>query len=97
MKTLPDGWFEVADKEATSFEAELKKEVCALHPLYGHQVRCLARRRDRDDFLFASPTSSRPIAAVHLTWSAEKTAVFPWTIFFESEEDFSQNWQRIFE
>lgn len=97
MQTLPDGWFEVSEKEGTGFEAELKKEVCALHPLHGQQARCIGRRKDRDDYLFLFPASSRPVAVVHLTWSVEKTADFPWTTFFESEDDFSQNWQRIFE
>ena len=97
MQTLPDGWLEVSDKEAAGFEAELKKEVCALHPLHEQQARCIGRRKDRDDFLFLFPGSARPVAVVHLTWSIEKTADFPWTTFFESEEDFSQNWRRIFE
>src|SRR4051794_21850508 len=74
MKTLPDSWFAVSENEAAGFEAELKKEVCPLHPLHGLRASCLARRKDRDDFLFSFPCSTPSLAVVHLTWSVEKTS-----------------------
>ena len=97
IDTLPESWTKITDAEARQFEAELKTEVCSLHPLFGVPGQCLARRERRDDFLFSFPSHSRPMAVVHLTWSKEKTADFPWTTFFDSAEDFTTNWRRIFE
>ena len=95
--TLPETWTKLPEGEARRFEAELKKEVSSLHPLFGVAGQCLARREGRDDFLFSFPEHSHPIAVVHLTWSKEKTADFPWTTFFASADDFTSNWRRIFE
>jgi hypothetical protein len=97
MDTLPETWVKVAAAEAARFEAELRREVCSLHPLFGVAGRCIARREGRDDFLFSFPSHSKQIAVVHLTWANEKTADFPWTTFFESAEEFLLNWKRIFE
>jgi hypothetical protein len=97
LDTLPETWAKVADAEARRLEAELKREVCSLHPLFGLTVVCIARREGRDDFLFSLPTHSKPLAVIHLTWSKEKTTDFPWTTLFESAEDFTANWKRIFE
>lgn len=96
-ETLPEGWFKVESADARKFEAELKREACSLHPLFGLKSQCIARRDDRDDFLFFCPEHSHTIAVVHLTWSKEKTADFPWTTFFEDGDDFIANWGRIFE
>ncbi len=97
IDTLPETWLKVAADEASRLGAELKREVCSLHPLFGIGAVCIARREGRDDFLFSLPSHSKPIAVVHLTWSKEKAADFPWTTFFDSAEDFTANWKRIFE
>jgi len=97
MNALPDGWFEVSVTEARGFEAELKKEMSPAHPLSGLEAQCVARRKDRDDFLFRFPGAQRPLAVVHLTWHVEKSADFPWTTFFDSDDDFEVNWRRIFD
>jgi hypothetical protein len=95
--TLPDTWVRVDASEASRFEAELAREVCSLHPLFGITARCIARRERRDDFLFSFAAYSKPFAVVHLTWAKETTVDFPWTTFFESAEDFFMNWRREFE
>jgi hypothetical protein len=97
LDTVPETWARVTDSEARRLEAELKREVCSLHPLFNFSAVCVARRGGRDDFLFFLPAHSKPFAVIHLTWSEEKTADFPWTTLFESAEDFAANWRRIFE
>jgi hypothetical protein len=49
---LPETWRAVDAKEASAFQSELQREVSAAHPLFKTAVRCVARRVDRDDFLF---------------------------------------------
>lgn len=96
MRTFPDGWFAVSAQEADAFAMELHREVSSAHPLYGKSLLCLARRKDRDDFLFQS-TSEAACYVVHLTWSPEKAPDFPWVTCFIDVQDFDSNWKRIFE
>ena len=97
ISVLPDSWFAVTEDEARAFESELKKEMSPSHPLLGVAAQCVARRKVRDDFLFQLTSVDRPLAVVHLTWSKEVSGDFPWTTFFQNEEDFSLNWRKIFE
>jgi hypothetical protein len=97
MRNLPDGWFPVSESEAGLFATELKKEMSPAHPLNDVAAVCLARRKDRDDYLFQVPLIDKTHVVVHLTWSKENSADFPWTTFFRNEDDFIQNWRRIFD
>jgi hypothetical protein len=94
---LPETFVKVTDEEAREFEAELKKEISPGHPLAGIAAVCVARSSRRDDFLFHLPSHAEQFAIVHLTWSKETVPDYPWTTFFKSEEDFVQNWRRIFD
>ena len=94
---LPEGWFPVSDEEARRFEAELVRELSPQHPLFRVSAECRARRKDRDDFLFSLSGVSSSLAVVHLTWRPEKLPDFPWTTMFSSEDDFGNNWRKIFE
>lgn len=97
LDELPDRWIEVTVREASLFESELAKEISQKHPLAGVFAKCISRIGDRDDFLFALGAHEKPLAIVHLTWSKETDPEFPQTTFFDSEEDFLQNWKKIFD
>lgn len=71
-------------EEAGPFEAELQRELHPLHPLAGATARCIARRDDRDDFLFEF---DQGWAIVHLTWQPESDPRFPMARLFESETE----------
>lgn len=67
--TLPDRWTAIDDPDRQAiFETELYGEVAPSHPLEGFQVRTLARRDGRDDFLFELLEYPGHLAVVHLTW-----------------------------
>ncbi len=97
METLPETWVKIRPQDIPKFESELAHEVCAKHPLSGVTAHCIARRENRDDFLFHFPKYIKPFGVVRLTWSKKKSPDFPWVTFFESENDFCQNWRQIFD
>jgi hypothetical protein len=79
---------------AATLEAELRREVCPEHPLYGVECRAVARNReDFDEFLFATARPGMPLAFVHLTWSVGRTGTFPYTVGYGSWEAFRAAWQ----
>lgn len=65
------------------FAAELKRELCPEHELFGQPVKIIARRQDRDDYLFA--LADGRYANVHLTWHTVRTAVWPLTEIFQTQ------------
>lgn len=76
---------------------ELNKEMCKGHKLYGLKFKALARKADRDVFLFNVEGAGSPLYVVHLTWSKETSPEWPWITPFESKDDFTSNWKRIYE
>jgi hypothetical protein len=94
---LPESWTPTLPSDAHKFEIELEGEICKTHPLSGTTFMCVARRDGQDDFLFRLESHERAFAVVHLTWSQETEPDFPWTTFFASEQDFIDNWRRIFD
>jgi len=95
--SLPDRWSPISSEHQQSLNAELARELCSKHPLFGIQAEVIAELDGYDDLLFRLSGGSTPFAIVHLTWNAETSADFPWTTFFESFEDFLQNWRRIWD
>ncbi len=61
---------------------ELRRELVSGHVLFGTPVSAVARRRDRDDVLYALEDGSGRVAVVHLTWSAEADPAWPATELF---------------
>ncbi len=45
-------WRSLADTEAASFRAELKRECFPVHRLFWRRLRAIARHEDRDEVLF---------------------------------------------
>ena len=74
-------WFECSDLGLVD---ELHRELPPGHVLENVEVSVVARRRDRDDVLFALNDGSGRLALVHLTWSKtpETIPTFPTTRIF---------------
>ncbi len=89
----PESWQPITDEVvASSFLAELLKEVGPGHRLFQRIVKAVARRLDCDDVLFQTLDSAWPLAAVHLTWSGstEPDPAWPATTFFAGWEDWRE-------
>jgi len=85
----------VSSEEAEKFEAELQREMSNGHVLKDESFECIARREDRDDFLFYV-TSIEKFAIVHLTWNVEKSPDWPTTTLYNSFDELRQNWDSDF-
>ena len=78
--------FPPSNKKA--IEEEVNKEILKNHPLYGRNLKTIARREDCDDILFQIENSQK-VAYVHLTWSSKKEfSDFPITVIYENIEEF---------
>lgn len=77
-------WFAVTPDDALKIEAELRREVCARHLLFGRSVTAVGRRRDRDDVLFYLGESAPSVAVVHLTYRRETQPGWPDTTLFDT-------------
>ncbi len=95
---LPERWLLLTDEESIRFSAELKREVCNMHPLFAKECIAIARIEKQDDFLFKVVDDLKhTFYIVHLTWQQEYTADFPWATAFRSFDDFVLNWQCIYD
>ena len=84
-------WLEIDGKSvADLLAAELRRELCDAHVLYGIPVCAIGRREDCDDVLFQLLDGSNRYAVVHLTWSGhlERDPKWPTTHFYDSWERF---------
>jgi hypothetical protein len=78
-------WAPIEQPEAReAMQAELQRELCTSHPLFGLSVVALAKRYDQDDVLFG--LADGRVAEVHLTWSLrlERDPRWPSTAIFAS-------------
>ncbi|MFB4322438.1 hypothetical protein RB298_08905 [Priestia sp. BR_2] len=90
MTTIPEDFTYLEpweDETSDRFADELSKEISSEHILFGVQVKTLARRCDRDDFLFSLIEQPGTYVQVHLTWKHEESADWPKTLLFSSFED----------
>lgn len=71
--------------KSEKFLLELKKEICEDHVLYNKELEVVARRRDRDEYLFWLINDGK-FAQVHLTWrgSIEPDPFWPATELYDS-------------
>ena len=81
-------WCPLDKKSSQFFEAELSRELCVGHSLYGEKVKALARRDDCDDVLFEIVATTGCLAVVHLTYQQEADPRWPGTRMFASAEEF---------
>ncbi len=91
---LPESWIAFSTPESVKFSAELARELCPQHPLFGLVAQALAKKKGRDDFLFAIEGTDAPYYVVHLTWRKEHSPLWPAATSFASKEDFLHHWQR---
>ncbi|WP_372660762.1 hypothetical protein [Cohnella sp.] len=78
--------------KSEKFIVELKKELCSDHVLYKKELEILARRRDRDEYLYWLKNENK-FAQVHLTWrgSVESDPFWPVTTVYDSFSDWALN------
>ena len=89
---LPKGWEIIPDDKKKFFEFELVNELCSEHILFQKDVQVLARKSDRDDFLFLIDGLEKTLCVVHLTWSKETNPNWPSTTQFKDKEEFLKSW-----
>jgi hypothetical protein len=79
----------VVDPDDRRLQEELQRELSRGHPLYEKNVKALARRTDTDDVLFAVQGTRNPYAVVHLTWRHEPSDEWPWTTWYASLDEWT--------
>jgi hypothetical protein len=91
-----DPWVPVGLGAEKELVRELEKEVGANHILFERKCLPLARRIDRDEYLFQVQDSVGLHAVVHLTWSGktESDDPFPKTVLFQSIEEWMEKMKR---
>jgi len=79
-------WWPVRPEHAPAIEAELRREMCAGHVLFGKHVSAIGRRQDQDDFLFALSDDRYVLACVHLGFGKRTNSDPRWpeTYLYES-------------
>jgi hypothetical protein len=73
---FPAPWQPVAEDD-DHFDAELRRELTAGHPLYDQTLKAIAARDDGDDVLFRSVSDPSELFIIHLTWKGEEPAPWP--------------------
>src|SRR5262245_54434334 len=77
-------WRPVPPDHAAEAAAELQREMCAGHVLFGRAVQAVGRRQDCDDVLFYLGESAPQFAVVHLTYQRETRPEWPSTSVFDA-------------
>ena len=83
-------WEPSTADSATHAEAELRRELCPGHVLFGCPARALGQRRDRDDVLFGIVHPRARYAVVHLTFQREPCSKWPSAKLFATLEEVVQ-------
>lgn len=90
---LPQVWQRLSSDDQKIFEEVLVREVGEKHPLYGKECKALARRIDRDEFLFFINQNEGSLVVVELSFSLppHHSEFSPAYTFYKSFEDFIRN------
>ncbi len=83
-------WWPVSPEHEAGTAAELRREMCAGHVLFGKTVQAVGCRQDRDDVLFYLGESGPQFAVVHLTYALETRPEWPRTKLFDTVEAWVQ-------
>jgi hypothetical protein len=75
-------WYAISPDYAAKAEAEIHREMCAGHVLFGRSVTAVGYRQDCDDVLFYLGESAPQFAVVHLTYQRETRPEWPSTALF---------------
>jgi hypothetical protein len=85
--TWPGPWHPVTGSDRERLEAELRRELCPGHILYGLPVLAVGRRYDQDNGLYIVATQPPSLAVVHLTYSVETDPAWPGCTRYDSIEE----------
>jgi hypothetical protein len=77
-------WHSISPDYAPKAEAELHRELCAGHVLFGRSVTAVGNRIDCDDILFHLGHAPPQFAVVHLTFQRESDPTWPHTVLYDS-------------
>ena len=77
-------WLPISREQASQAEAELPRELCPDHILFGRSVTAIGYRQDCDDVLFYLREPTPSFAVVHLTYQRETQPKWPETALFDS-------------
>lgn len=77
-------WRSISPNYAPKAEAELHREMCPGHVLFGRAARAVGNRIDCDDILFYLGDSPPQLAVVHLTFKRETDQTWPHTVIYDS-------------
>lgn len=77
-------WHAISRDSAAKAEAELHREMCDKHVLFGRVLTAIGCRQDCDDVLFYLGEVAPSFAVVHLTCRRETQPEWPHTTFFDS-------------
>ena len=93
MKIPASQWLEpwIPVSSGGALERELALELPTQHILKGISVRAIARRLDNDAVLFELSGHVKPFAVVQLLYRHQMDAQLPWTVLFDSWEDWVEN------
>ena len=85
---FPNGWEALSNEDSEFVSKEFYREADKAHPLCDERMWAIARRIDRDDFLFKMHDGR--LAAIHLTWTVETTPNFPAFEIFDDLNDWKE-------
>ena len=77
-------WQPLSPEQDGTTVAELHREMCPGHALFGRTVQAVGRRQDCDDVLFYLGEAVPHFAVVHLTYARETRAEWPRTSLFDT-------------
>lgn len=77
-------WHAIAPDYAAIAEAEIHREMCAGHILFGRSVTAIGYRQDCDDVLFYLGEVVPRFAVVHLSYQRETRPEWPSTKLFDT-------------
>ena len=80
-------WSPISQNDRKGIEDELRREMPEGHVLAQCEILAIGASDNYDDFLFATDCPNKPIAAVHLTWSAETDPAWPSTVVYASIDE----------
>jgi hypothetical protein len=77
-------WQPLPSEHDSATVAELQREMCSGHVLFGRTVQAIGRRQDCDDVPFYLGETAPQFAVVHLTYARETRPEWPSTSLFDT-------------
>lgn len=90
LMPVPEGYHGLV----RSPEDELQSETCVGHLLFNIRCRAVAwNAADPNEFLVVTESPAIPIAFVHLTFQAESSPMWPYTVCYKTWHEFRESWK----